>query len=162
MGHSLEFKSAVVKKVLMGGKTQKEIADEAGIGRSTLVKWMRDLREDNAVTQRKPEKRPKDWSAEERFAALLETNGMADDELGAWCRRNGLHTHHIAAWRRLAIGGCAGRTEKKERTERRRLQQENRELKRDLGRKEKALAEVTALLVLKKKVDALWPVPGED
>ena len=36
------------------------------------------------------------------------------------------------------------------------LRARNKELERDLNRKDKALAETTALLVLKKKADLIW------
>ena len=162
MAHTREFKAAVIKKIIAGGKSQKKIAEEFGIGRSTLVKWLREYRNDNPVIQPKAEKRPKDWTAEERLAAVIATTDMADEELGAWCRRHGLHTHHIASWRRLAIAGCGGQGQAKNTSEKRRFQQEIKTLKRELVRKEKALAETAALLVLKKKVDAIWSAPEED
>ena len=43
-----------------------------------------------------------------------------------------------------------------ERAEMCELKAENKELKRDLYRKDRALAETTALLVLKKKADLIW------
>lgn len=52
------------------------------------------------------EKRPRDWTAEERFAALMETARMPKEELGAWCRKHGLHTHHLEQWKQAALSGC--------------------------------------------------------
>lgn len=81
------------------------------------------------------------------MGALLETPPLSDEELGKWCRERGLHTHHLKQWRQ--------ELEKEDSSpsaaETRSLRQKNRELKRDLRLKEKALAETSALLVLKKK-----------
>ena len=148
MAHTREFKAAVIKQTLAAGSNQKEIAEEAGIGRSTLQKWLREYRKDNTIFESKSEKRPKDWTAEERLAAVITTSDMADEELGAWCRQHGLHTHHIAFWRRMAVSGCTEQSQAKDTTEKRRLQQEVRKLKRELLRKEKALAETTAPMAL--------------
>lgn len=109
----------------------------------------------------KTEKRPQDWTAEERFGAILETQGMSEEERGAWCRRHGLHSHQLEQWRRDAVAGSRGEAAAREPAELRCLRQENAELKRDLARKDKALAETTALLVLKKKAQLLWG-EGED
>ena len=108
-----------------------------------------------------PEKTPQEWTAEERFAAILETQAMGEEERGAWCRRHGLHHHHLAQWRRDAIAGSRGESSAREQGELRRLRQENTALKRDLARKDKALAETTALLVLKKKAQLLWGEGGD-
>ena len=99
-------------------------------------------------------------SAEERFAALVETHGMSDEDLGAWCRRHGLHSHELAQWRRDALAGAAPVADSSEgRAQTKRLRQENAALRKELNRKDKALAETTALLVLQKKARLLW---GED
>lgn len=105
------------------------------------------------------EKRPQDWTAEERFAALIETAGMSEEERGVWCRAHGLHSHQLATWRRDALAGSLGGTGRSEQTELNRLRQEAARLKKELARKDRALAETTALLVLQKKVRLLW---GED
>ncbi len=106
-----------------------------------------------------PEKRPQDWSAEERFAALVETAGMSEEERGVWCRAHGLQGHQLASWRRDAVAGSLGGTGRSEQTELNRLRQEAARLKKELARKDRALAETTALLVLQKKARLLW---GED
>jgi hypothetical protein len=45
---------------------------------------------------------------------------------------------------------------KERKAENQQIVNEVKQLKRDLHRKDKALAEVTALLILKKKTDLLW------
>ncbi len=92
-------------------------------------------------------------NAQDQLVALHESHGLSGDALQAWCRARGLFAHHLAAWRvafyETAKAGPGAR-------ELRSLKDENDQLKRDLLRKEKALSEAAALLVLQKKFLALW------
>jgi len=157
MQHSREVREAVVRKALAGEMGQEEIAKAHGVSRSSVQLWMRKARRDGGDGVARQEKRPREWTAEERFAALVETHEMAEEELGAWCRRRGLHSHELAQWRRDALaGGQGGQGLGAERGEMKRLRQEVAKLRKELHRKDKALAETTALFVLQKKVHSLW------
>jgi transposase-like protein len=156
MRYSPELKAAVIQKVLSTGRPQTEIANEAGISRSALQHWLREYRKNGIKNVVQKEKRPQDWSAEERFAALIETAQMSDEQLGAWCRKHGLHTHHLKQWKADALAGCVSPPTDKPNAKERRLEKKVRNLEKELSRKEKALAETAALLVLKKKADAIW------
>ena len=100
------------------------------------------------------EKRPQDWRAEEQLVALHESHGLSGEALHAWCRERGLFAHHLASWtaafcvdgKGVVPGGREIRT----------LKEENEQLKRMLLRKDKALAEAAALLILQKKFRARW------
>jgi len=135
------------------------IAAEFGIGRSTIQNWLRQDRRSGVTEVVKGERRPEDWTAQERLSALIESSALSDDELGAWCRGQGLHTHHLERWRREMI---EGQDRKGSQSTLRTLRAENRSLKKELRRKEKALAETAALLVLKKKAAAIWGEPEDD
>lgn len=160
MKHSQELRETVTRKVLEGTRSQELIAEEFGIGRSTIQNWLRQDRSSGASEMPKQERRPEDWTAQERLNALIESSGLSDGELGAWCRGQGLHTHHLERWRREIIEG-PGRGKGSQSTLRA-LREENRSLKKELRRKEKALAETAALLVLKKKAAAIWGEPEDD
>jgi transposase len=151
MEYPVELRETVIKKVLTSNETQDSVAEEFGIGRSTLQKWLRDYRhaEGRPVTDR--EKRPQDWSAEERFAALLEISQLEEEERVSWCRRHGLHSHHLAQWKAAAMAGTTAHRASPVPGETRQLREENKRLKKELRRKEKALAETSARLVLEKK-----------
>jgi len=98
------------------------------------------------------EKRPQSWTLEERFSALQESFGLEGEALNAWCRQQGVYVHQLAQWRAefcAAEGSGNGKAL-------RQLREENQKLRRELARKEKALAEAGALLVLQKKFQALW------
>ncbi len=159
MKHSQELRETVTRKVLEGTRSQELIAAEFGIGRSTIQNWLRQDRRSGVTEVVKRERRPEDWTAQERLSALNESSGLSDDELGAWCRGQGLHTHHLERWRREMI---EGQDRKGSQSTLRALRAENRSLKKELRRKEKALAETAALLVLKKKAAAIWGEPEDD
>ncbi len=110
----------------------------------------------------KKEKRPRDWTVEERFEALLETGQLNEEEVGRWCREHGVHTHQLSRWRQDAMAGTGGKTATAEQAETRRLREQVKELKKQLRRKDKALAEAAALLVLKKKAASIWGEPEDD
>jgi transposase-like protein len=147
MRYPQEVKESVVRSALSGEMTQDGIAERYGVSRSAVQQWLRQARERTGapMTASPPEKRPQDWSAEERFAAILESQAMNEQEMGVWCRRHGLHSHQLAQWRRDAIAGSRGDSASREQAEVRRLRQENAEIKRDLARKDKALEPLEVL-----------------
>ena len=95
------------------------------------------------------------WSAGQRLLALQQTHGLSGPELHAWCREKGLFEHQLIAWRD-AFCSAATSDSRESRLALRELQTRNEGLQRELRRKEKALAEAAALLVLQKKFQALW------
>jgi transposase len=78
------MKTAVIKKALLGEKTQQDIATDAGIGLSTLRAWLKKNRENGNIQLNNKEKRPQDWTTEKRIEALIETGSMSDEERVAW------------------------------------------------------------------------------
>ena len=160
MKYSQELRETVTRKTLEGTMSQEAIAKEFGVGRSTIQNWLRQDRQSGVTEVVKRERRPEDWTAQERLNALIESSALLEDELGAWCRVQGLHTHHLERWRRELIEG-QGRG-KGSQSKLRALREENRSLKQELRRKEKALAETAALLVLKKKAASIWGEPEDD
>ena len=105
-------------------------------------------------------KRPDDWSPEEKFKAVLEADSLSDEQLGAFLRRKGLHEAHLEQWRHQMLYGLDKQTKSKKSKSKTAETRQIRELEKELRRKDKALAETAALLVLKKKVQQIWG--GED
>lgn len=85
MGYSIQVQEAVIKKVLLGNKRQHEIAKEFGVGRSTIGKWLKEYKQKGSIKLSTKEKRPKDWTAEERISSLIETGAMTAEKRTAWC-----------------------------------------------------------------------------
>jgi transposase-like protein len=106
----------------------------------------------------KKEKRPEDWTAAEKLAAVLEASRLGDAELGEFLRREGLHEAQLTQWRQAALDALSGAKPSRAPSEGRRV----RELEKEVQRKDKALAEAAALLVLQKKVRAIWGDGDDD
>ena len=147
------IEQAVVKLLSRGQRTVREVAVDLNVNYHTAKNWMK---RGPAVTESvgsTKEKRQQDWTAQEQLVALHETHGLSGEGLQTWCRERGLFAHHLTSWR--AAFCAAAKTDSGAR-ELRSLKDENDQLKRELVRKEKALAEAAALLVLQKKFRALW------
>ena len=162
MGYSIQIRNAVLKKVLQGNKPHYETAMKFGVGRSTIGKWLREYRQNGNIYLNSKEKRPKDWTAEERMAALMKTGSMNTEDRAAWCRKKGIFVHNLNQWKKDAIFAMTLHSGKKQSEQEKSLKKENTILKKELSRKEKALAETAALLVLKKKAQEIWGEPEDE
>lgn len=106
-----------------------------------------------------PPKRTQTWTPEEKLSIVLEASSLSEGELGEFLRSKGLHASMLDEWRQQAIAGLRGTPQtSKLQTDSKQV----RELKRELERKDKALAETAALLVLKKKAQAIWGDEDDD
>jgi len=154
--YSEAFKEQALAKVLSrGDRTVQAVADELNISVFTLKNWMRKTLPNEEQRAPRKEKRPQDWRPGERLKALQESHGLEGEALHAWCREKGVFAHQLAQWK-ADFCSRAGTTENREGArELRALKAENQRLERELKRKEKALAEAAALLVLQKKYRAL-------
>ena len=117
-----------------------------GVPRATLHGWKKRymIKEDPDALNPLPE----NWSAEEKFAAVVHTATLSEVELNTWCRENGLYPGHIKSWREACIRGNNPPSKHAHRTSAYREDKRKVQiLERELQRKEKALAELAALLV---------------
>lgn len=134
-----------------------KLAQEVGVGQSTLSRWLISAGATNEVKRKRyvPEDkpvRPEDLPPQEKLRLVIEAAQLSQEDLGAFLRRHGLHQAQLEEWRRAAVGALQKPKKKSGKSpEARKIL----ELERELNRKDKALAEVTALLALKKKLDAL-------
>jgi transposase-like protein len=145
---------ALVKLFSRGDRTVRAVAEDLNVNYHTVKNWMKRKAISQPSASAPKEKRPQDWTIAEQLAAVCETHGLSGEALQAWCRERGLFAHHLSAWKaafcaegkELAPGAREVRT----------LKEEIATLKREAARKDKALAEAAALLVLQKKFRALW------
>jgi transposase-like protein len=152
--YTAAFREQALKKVYQRGDVPiRRVAEALNVGYHTLKYWMK--MEAKKCAEKAPiaTKSPRQWSAEERLNALAESHGLGEEALNAWCRQRGVYAHQLAEWREAfcRLGGSTAQDKAL-----RELKDENHKLSRELARKEKALAEAGALLVLKKKYQALW------
>jgi transposase len=130
------------------------VAREIGVGAGTLERWRSDALSRPA--------RQRIWTAAARFDAVLTTAALNEASKSAWCRTNGVYPQELEQWRQSATQALAEPEEaraspQQTKHDRRRI----KELERELRRKDRALAETAALLVLSKKVAAIFN-KGED
>lgn len=161
MQYSENFRSRMVAR-MFGPEaiSASRLAEEVGVCQSTLSRWRREAAGNFGSMSKKKSRRPQEWSSEEKLAAVMEASGLGPDELGAWLRRKGLKEEHLRQWRQVSLEALST-----PRPRRRGKSPEVRKiqaLEKELNRKEKALAEAAALLVLKKKVDAIWGDEDDD
>jgi transposase len=165
------FKARMVQRMAgREGISATALAKEVGVSQNTLSRWLREASVAGvtmAAMKKKPSSRrssPRGRTAAEKFEIVLKAAALSEDELGAFLRREGIHEAQIEEWRAKVAEGATGalkapHAKRSERTpEFRRI----KELERELLRKDRALAEVTALLALKKKVRELWGDGDDD
>ena len=133
----------------------EEVARVLGVSSWSLYQWSK--RYGNAEGM-KNHRRPAERSAQDKLKAVIEFEGLAGDKQGEYLRREGLHSDHIATWKKRMEGGLegSGGLTAASRTERAQDKQKIKELEKELHRKDRALAETGALLMLKKKADLIW------
>lgn len=141
----------------------KELADEIGVSDVTIYSWRTKI--NNGYLDKKSNKNQK-YSAEDKFHIVMETYSLTEGELNAYCREKGLYPETVKKWQKNAINGTEGTQSLTETTEiKSELKNEKeayKKLQNELKRKEKALAETAALLVLRKKADAIWGDPEDE
>lgn len=152
---SKEHREAIVGCYLNSGLGLREFANKEGIPKSTLYTWSKTLNINPTPFMKKPS-----LSAEQRFAIVLETATFTETQLSEYCRNKGLYPEHIQCWKQACIEANSTQHKavlKPDRGDKKRI----KELEKELRRKEKALAETAALLVLRKKFNALYGL-GEE
>jgi hypothetical protein len=163
------FKNAMIQK--MSGPdaiSATALSKQVDVPQSTLSTWLRNAgvepsfpfpnkpREHAQMAQNNVAKRPNDWTPENKLKTVLEASSLSDDELGAFLRNKGLHKTHLDQWRSQMLNGLDSRHSRKKARKKSKDAKRIKALEKELNRKEKALAEAAALLVLKKKAQKIW------
>jgi transposase-like protein len=159
-----ERRNAVLSKLLPPyNMSVSELAAAEGISEQTLYNWRK-----QAKLRGQPVPGPKSttdgWSSDAKLAAVIETAALSETELSAYCRERGLYPEQIRQWKAESLSGFDHHADSQRQIDKHR-RDDKRQIKRlekELHRKDKALAETAALLVLQKKLDALWQNNGED
>ena len=148
------YKDRIVARLLPPESSAIDLVSrDVGISVATLERWRADaLAGGSAANPR--------WTAVARLQAVIITAAMDEATRSAWCREQGLYPAELDAWKRDAIAGL-GEPRAASAVEARQDRRRVKELERELHRKDKALAETAALLVLSKKLSAVFH-EGED
>ena len=163
------FKNAMIQKMTgPDAISATALSKQVEVPQSTLSKWLRmagigpsydfpnNAREYTKMAKITDPKRPNDWSAEDKLKLVMEAASLDDKQLGAFLRSKGLHQTHLDQWRLQMLDGLQNGFSKNKARKKKSDAKRIRALEKEINRKDKALAETAALLVLKKKVQEIW------
>ena len=151
---SEEQKRMWVKKFLTRGSQSIDVfCRENALASSAVYRWV-------SIYGRTPDMKPlartpQAWTPEEKFKAVMAFDSLAVEEQGTYLRREGVHAEHIEMWREKMKKSLEPESADK-RSERGEMVYKILDLEKELSRKDKALAEAAAIIILKKKVDSIW------
>lgn len=155
---SKERKEKIIQQMAgINSKPLTQLAKEVGVTSRTLYNWRSEARKKGLLLP-VSNLNPEGWSSQDKFIAVLESASMNEAELAEYCRKHGLYPAQIQSWRLAceqandwdnSVKKQLSETVKEE-------QKRSKALESELKRKDKALAEAAALLVLSKKAQAIW------
>ena len=169
MAHlSTEAKTAIILQAInRGSRSIEGIAASNNIGQSTLSRWVKHYKQGNIpgsqVLKSNAALANSPLSGEQKFKHILASNGLDDVSLGKYCRQHGLYAHELTAWKdEFMTSKNTGDNAAEVKAEHTELKAKNTALEKELRRKDKAQAEASALLILKKKADLIWGESEDD
>jgi transposase-like protein len=164
MRYSPERKEAVLKKMMPPhNRSVVHLAIEEGISEATLYNWRKEARS-KGILMPHGDTGPEGWNARDKFAAVMESASLNEQETAEYCRSKGIYPYQLDQWRRACEDAndwdrqANIKLKSEQKTNRKRI----KGLEKELQRKDKALAEAAALLVLQKKVQAIWGDPEDE
>ena len=161
--YSAQVKASILAKALApNAPSVVELAKEFNIPYATLYTWMSTMLNNKPIKQDNKASRPHDKSAQEKLQAVIDTIDKTVEERSVYCRQHGIYIEHIDCWKQQILSSLGIVNTRQDKAEQLQAMNEIKQLKRDLCRKNKALAEVSALLILKKKADLLWGENEDD
>lgn len=164
MGYSPQRKESVLKKMLPPNSTSiSALSKEEGISDATLYNWRKQARNQGRLMPNSDHTR-NEWNSRDKFAAVLETAAMNQAQIAAYCREKGIFSEQLTQWREACeqANNWNQESAKKLKDATQSERKKNKQLQKELARKEKALAEAAALLVLRKKYNALFQDHEDD
>jgi transposase-like protein len=166
--YSEEFKESIIQKMMPPNNVSvSQLVRDTGISDVTLYTWRK-----KAITKGIPVpgdgKNPDQWTPENKLAVIIETAALNEAEMAEYCRKKGLFAEQVRQWKAAFINSASSQpdSQPKQRKalsdEQKKDKQTIKKLERELNRKDKALAETAALLVLTKKAREIWGAPEDD
>ena len=151
--YSKEFKENILLKLKKSGLSARAFAQQESINISTLYSWQKRYATTGFTVS---DKTSENWSSQEKFTVVLETATLNETELSEYCRKKGLYPEQIKSWKQACLEANQETPKQAKSSNSKQDKRRIKQLEKDLKRKDKALAEAAALLVLGKKYDAYW------
>lgn len=150
--YSVAFKQRMVTKLIGKHATSaNRLAQETGVSQSALSQWRRDAR---SLPEMAGGKRPRrTWTLDRKVEVLAAAAKLEGEPLIAYLEREEVTLAELERWRSALHddGGASVVATKRIKS-----------LERELARKEKALAEAAALLILKKKLEDYYSADEDE
>jgi transposase-like protein len=160
--YSEEFRASVAARLLPPNNARiADIVKETGVPKDTLYEWRTRYRNKQGFSPASC-KSSNQYSADDKLAVIIETATLNETELSEYCRCKGLYPVQIKSWKSSMVQGLMSEPSKVDREQNQKQTKTIQRLEKDLARKEKALAEVAALLVLQKKFQSLMEASEAD
>ena len=158
------MKEAIVARLLEEDVIVMDIHKETGIGINTLYRWRDEALSKKGLSATTKYKNADKWSSQDKFTVVLETANLSEIEFSEYCREKGIYPEQVKEWREACINANNDANERRDKASKElNIERKQREkLEKELARKEKALAEAAALLVLRKKASAIWGTEDEE
>ena len=158
--YSAERKQAILNKLLSPNLISiAKLARDEHIAEQTLYNWRHQAKRQGKAVPTND--KTQELSPETKLTIIIDTARLNETELAEYCRTKGLYPEQIAQWKTQTLTGFS--TSEQQTNLNRKQQQADqkqiKQLKQEIKRKDKALAEAAAILILRKKLNALW---GED
>ncbi len=159
-----EMKEAIIIRLLSEEESVTDIQRDTGIGINTLYRWRDQARNKKDLSATTKYKNADKWSSQDKFMVVLETANLSEIEFSEYCRAKGIYPEQVKEWKEACMNANDNEKEKNTKVskELREERKAKEKLEKELARKEKALAEAAALLVLRKKANAIWGTDAED
>ena len=160
------FKTMAVQKALSPGASSfSKVAKSLGVPATTLYGWTEMYANIGVMKKRIPKatSSKNEFTSEEKLQAIINQSTMTENEYGEYLRSRGLHSADVENFRNEYFLLLKDKGRIKQDPEVVSLRREKKNLQSDLNRKDKALAEMSARIVLLKKSHLLWGDPeGEE
>lgn len=162
MAYPSDVKESIMRMLYSpNAPSLRSISRDFGVPKSTIQVWMKQV---GMMSSRQVNSADKDkyWSPQVKLEAVIKSTSLSEEDYGEFLRKNGLYSSLVTQWKEKTLESLVS-VNSRQREQQREVSNESvrrsgeyKELKKELERKEKALAEITALLVLKKKADLIW------
>jgi transposase-like protein len=156
--YSQELQKKLIEKMMPpNSQTVQQISQESSIPYGTLYAWKTKYQQ-KGISVPADSSNPDKWSGKNKLAVVIEAASLNSAELSEYCRKKGLYPEQISRWKDGAISGNenSSKLTKANKKELQQLKKRNHKIEKELTRKEKALAEAAALLILQKKAQVIW------
>jgi len=162
MKYSKSFRNAILKKVLPPeNRSVYSVAKETGIAVITINSWLAHLKTGTLSVDQDSDDPVNERSMKEKLDLLLEHQQIPEEGKGEWLRQKGLHSEHVTLFKQEVTSLMVNKNDEKDKKIRE-LEKKLKQQEKELHRKDSALAEVVAILTLKKKLDSRRGITDED